>query len=165
MFLVRWATVVFLLLISLSTWVPHIRIAGVGPDLLLGVVFLLALRKGPVWGAWAGFVVGLLAGVEQPSALGAESMALALAGLVVGRASASVDRGNPIVLVILLFCAALIAETMRVIWMAGGNPGSILLLWLRWALPGSLYTTLVLPLLAWAAAAVLGLRGWLAGAA
>ena len=38
----RWAFVVFLLLVSLATWVPRIRIAGVGPDLLLGVVVVFA---------------------------------------------------------------------------------------------------------------------------
>jgi rod shape-determining protein MreD len=164
-FLVRWLVALFLILASMATWIPAIRIAGVGPDLLLGVVFVFALKRGPIWGAWAGFVIGLLVAVEEPAALGIESAALMLAGYGVARGSKSLDRTNPVVLVFLLFAASLIAETARTIWMAASGAGSVPALWLRWALPGALYTTLFLPFLAWAASRILGRKDWLAGAA
>ncbi len=161
----RWAFVVFLILVSLATWVPRIRIAGVGPDLFLGVVFFLALRRGAVWGVWAGVVLGLLIGVEEPAVLGRDSLALGLAGLFVGRGLLGLDRGNPLVILMLIFLAAFLADAVRVALAGVADPGSVPLLLLRWALPGALYTTLVVPLLAWGVRRLLGLRGWLRGAA
>jgi len=163
--ILRWAVAVFLVLVSLATWVPRIQIAGVGPDLLLGLVFILALQQGPLWGIWTGFVLGLLVAVEQPAGLGVESMALSLAGLTAALGSNSLDRHNPLVQVFMLLLAALVAETVRVIWMAGSHPGSIPELWLRWAVPGAFYTALALPLLASGVARLLGRRDWLFGAA
>lgn len=161
----RLAVVVFLVLISLATWVPRVRVAGVGPDLFLGVVFFMALRRGAAWGVWTGVVLGLLLGVEDPAALGIDSLALGLAGLLVGRGLLGLDRGNPLVILVLVFVAALSADTARVILAGMHDPGSIPLLFLRWAVPGALYTVLVVPALAWATARTLGLRGWIPGAA
>jgi rod shape-determining protein MreD len=160
-FVLRWVVVVFLILVCLATWVPSIRIGGVAPDLLLGIVFVFALRKGLYWGAWTGFVIGLLVSVEQPSTLGADSVALILAGVLVDRGSNSLDRHNPLVLVFLLFAASLAAESVRTIAMARGELLSLPALWLRWALPGALYTAAALPLLAWIVGKLLGRRDWL----
>lgn len=156
----RWALVVFLLLASMATWVPRIRIAGIVPDLMAGVVLVLALRKGATWGAWTGVVLGLLIGVEQPEMLGRDALALACAGLMVGRSSTGLDRHNPLVATGLLFFAVLLADAVRLLWLADG-PGEYALLWLRWALPAAVYTTLVVPLLAWAGCRLAGLRGWM----
>jgi rod shape-determining protein MreD len=161
----RWAVVVFFVLVSLATWVPHVRVAGVGPDLLCGVVFFIALRRGAAWGVWIGVVLGLLVGVEDPATLGRDSLALGLAGLVVGRGLLGLDRGNPLVIMVLIFLAACSADTVRITFAGIHDPGSIPLLFVRWALPGALYTVVVVPALAWAATRLLGLRGWIPGAA
>jgi len=165
MFVVRWIVVVFLLLVSLATWQPQVRVAGVGPDLLLGVVFLLTLRRGLNWGAWTAFILGLLVAVEEPSALGTESLAYVLAAIVVARGTRSLARGNPLVLVVLLFLCSLTAETVRILTLGAAGAGSVPLLWIRWALPGAVYTTLWLPAMAWVVAWILGSRDWLTGAA
>ena len=165
MSVVRWLLVVFLVLMSQVTWLPAIRIGGVAPDLLLGVVFLIALRRGPTWAVWTGFFLGLLLGVEDPAALGMESLAYTLAAIVVARGGRSLDRTNPLVLVVLLFLTALAAGSVRAVWMGRGDLGPISMLWLRNALPGALYTTLALPLLAWIASRILGWKDWHRGAA
>ncbi len=161
----RLAVVVFLVLISLATWVPRVRVAGVGPDLFLGVVFFIVLWRGAAWGVWAGFVLGLLVGVEDPATLGRDSLALGLAGLLVGRGLLGLDRTSPFVIVVLIFFAAFSADAVRAVLAGLSDPGSIPLLLLRWALPGALYTAIVLPVLAWTAARLLGLEGWILGAA
>lgn len=161
----RFAVVVFLALVSLATWVPQIRVAGVGPDLLLGIVFFIALRRGAAWGVWTGVVLGLLVGVEDPAALGRDSLALGLAGLLVGRGLLGLDRTSPFVIVVLMFAAGLSADAVRVVLAGIPDPGSIPVLLLRWALPGALYTAIVVPALAWAAARLLGLEGWILGGA
>jgi rod shape-determining protein MreD len=157
----RWMVVIFLILVCLATWVPSIRIGGIAPDLLIGVVFVFALRKGLTWGVWTGFVVGLLVSVEQPSTLGADSAAMILAAVVVDRGGNSLDRHNPLVLVFLLFGASLAAESVRVIAMARGEILSLPALWIRWAFPAAVYTAVALPLFAWIAGKLLGRRDWL----
>lgn len=157
---VRWAVVLFLVLASMATWVPRIRIAGIAPDLLVGVVLIVALRKGATWGVWTGVALGMLVGVEQPEALGRDALALSCAGLLVGRGSIGLDRHNPLVATGLLFVAAFLADAVRLLWVADGI-GDVPLLWLRWALPAAIYTTLVVPLLAWTACRLVGLRGWM----
>jgi rod shape-determining protein MreD len=164
MFLLRCIVLVFVSLVLQTTWMVRFRIGGIQPDLLLGIVFLLALRKGNNWGVWAGFAIGLLVGVEEPSSLGVESLALGLTGLLLDRARAGVDRQNPIVLVLLLFISSILADSIRVLWISGFSPASAFLLWVRWALPAALYTTLVLPVLAWASGRILGMKGWVSGA-
>jgi len=165
MFVVRVITVVFFLLVFQTTWVPRIRIGGVGPDLLLAVVFVLTLRRGLMWGVWTGFILGLLLSVEEPATLGTESLGLCLAALAIGKAARSVDKQNPIVLVLLLVIASLITETVRVLWLSISGGGSLPFLWLRWALPSMLYTVILIPLLGWVSARVLRIKGWISSAA
>ena len=160
----RFAVVVFLVLVSLATWVPWVRVAGVGPDLLLGIVFFIALRRGAAWGVWTGVVLGLLVGIEDPATMGRDSLALGLAGLLVGRGLLGLDRTSPLVIVVLIFGAAFCADAVRVILAGISDPGSIPFLFLRWVLPGALYTAIILPLLAWSCARLLGLRGWILSA-
>lgn len=161
---VRWAAVIFLLLLSQATWVPRVRIWDSGPDLLLGIVFVFALRRGAVWGAWVGFVLGLLVGVERPGELGHDSLALSLAGLFIGRASVGLDRGNPLVQIGMLFTGALLADLVRALGLTSGDPAALPGLLLRRVLPGAIYTTLVWPPLSWAARRLLGRKGWLPSA-
>ena len=160
----RWAGAIFLLLLSLATWVPRIRIAGVGPDLLLGVVFVFAFQRGATWGAWIGVLLGLLIGVEQPEALGRDCLALALAGLFIGRASVGLDRENPLVQLGMLFSGAVVADLVRMVGLLAGDPLGAPLFVARWVLPGALYTTIVWPLLLWAFRTVLGQKGWMPSA-
>jgi rod shape-determining protein MreD len=165
MFVLRCIAVVFFLLVAQTAWLPQLAIHGITPDLILGMVFVLALRRGANWGIWSGFLLGLLVAVAEPASLGVESLAFGLTGWVVGRAARSVDKQNPVVLVVLLTLAALISNTVRVLWSSGANPGDALLLWFRWALPSSLYTAAFVPILAWVSARLLGLRSWVSGAA
>lgn len=162
MYLVRWILAVFLILVSMATWIPKIEIFGIAPDFLLGVVFLISLQRGLHWGVWTGVAIGLLIGVERPDTLGADALALTLAAWLTARSALGVDRNSPVTQVLLLFLAAVLAETVRIFFLAGSDLGSLPLLWVRWALPGAAYTTLVLPPAAWLACLLLGTRKWLA---
>lgn len=165
LFVVRLILIVFLLLVSQATWVPHISIFGVTPDLFLGVVFLLTLKRGIGWGVWTGVVLGLLIDVEQPERLGLSSLAFTLAAVGVDLGARSFERTNPIVLFVLFFLTALLAQTVRAVWLSAGDPGSFLGTWSGWAFPGALYTALFVPPLSWLAARVIGSRDWILHAA
>ncbi len=161
MYAIRWILAVFLILVSMATWIPMIRIMGVAPDFLLGVVFLIALQRGAVWGVWTGVVLGLLVGVENPQTLGADALALAMAGWLAARSSLGIDRNSAVTQVLLLLLASLLAETVRAIFFVGPDPATLPLFWIRWALPGAIYTTLALPVATWILCGILGTRRWL----
>lgn len=73
------------LLIVLQTSVfPHLRIAGVVPDLGLVVAVALALRYGPEVGAGFGFAAGLASDLFLQTPLGLSALAFGLTAYLVG---------------------------------------------------------------------------------
>lgn len=162
---VRLLLLTFALLVCQATWVPRIAIFGVMPDLFVSLLFWVAIRRGMQWGVWTGLALGLLLDVESPESLGLNAFALTVTGLVVGRLSRQLDRNNPVVLVLVLFLASLAAETLRVVWLAlAGAAGSGLGFWLRYGLPGAIYTALVIPLLSKGWSLLLGRKDWILSA-
>ncbi len=63
---------------------PWIAVAGIVPDLLLVLIFWIALRHGQIPGAVAGFGFGLLLDAASQGILGMHAFAKALAGFIVG---------------------------------------------------------------------------------
>lgn len=164
MYVARLLVMLFVLLVVQATWVPRLSVAGVVPDLFVALAFAVAARRGPIQGTWWGFGVGLLLDVEQPASIGMNALALSLTGFSVGRVGRALDRGNPIVQGVLLFLAALVADTLRMIWLSSSGSGSLLTLWFRYALPGALYTVILIPLCSRAVSALLGRKDWVLGA-
>lgn len=160
----RLVVMTFILLVCQATWVPRIALFGVMPDLFVALLFWVAIRRGMAWGVWTGFALGLLLDVESPESLGMHAFALAVTGIVVGRLSRQVDRNNPIVLAVVLLLAALSAETLRVIWMALSGHGDGLGLWLRYGLPGAIYTAILVPPLSKGVSLLLGRKDWILSA-
>ncbi len=155
----RIAVAVFVVLVAQGTWVPRISWLGWQPDLLLGVVFFVSLKKGLHWGVWTGFIIGLLVDIEQPERLGLHSLAYVLSAFGIERWSKNFDRSSPIVVGILFFLIALGTETIR-----GFALSESLLQWLigifRWYLPGALYTLLWVGGTSWILSRVFGWKDW-----
>lgn len=82
---VRIALLVFAATIVQVTVGAGIGIAGGGPDLLLVTLVAVALLRGPVAGAGAGFFGGLVADVATLETLGLTSLLLTLTGYWIGR--------------------------------------------------------------------------------
>lgn len=165
MYLLRLLAVLFVLLVCQATWVPKIAVFGVMPDLFVALTFAIAVSRGMTAGAWAGLLIGLLLDVEQPALLGMNAVALSASGFVVGRLSAQLEPGNPLVLGVLLFLAALTAESVRAVGLGLSGAGSPVALWFRFALPGAVYTMLLIPALSKGVAILLGRKDWVLGAA
>ena len=81
---------VMLELVVLARW----SVPGATPDLVLVVVVGLAVGRGPVMGAGAGFVGGLLLDVVPPSAgiVGLNALIYCMAGFWVGRVAERNER-------------------------------------------------------------------------
>ncbi len=76
---------------------PSVAIGGIAPDVLLVIILWIALRHGPVAGALAGFIIGLLVDAVLPGALGINSFAKTVAGFV-GGLFAEPGLDNPLTL-------------------------------------------------------------------
>lgn len=80
-----------------STIVPVFGVGGVVPDLLLVLVILLGLRRGPEAGCLCGFVLGLAQDVLSGGPLGLQALSKALVGFLVGELPRWCVGSNPVV--------------------------------------------------------------------
>ena len=157
---VRMALLAFVLLISQTTWLPRIAVFGVIPDLFVGFVFYITLRRGASWGLWTAFFLGLLIDVEDPQRLGLHSLAYCVVVLAVDRWLRNFDRTSPIVLFVLFFVVTLISELIRTIWFVSGAPLPFITGLFRWGIPSAIYTVLCVSLVSWFVSKVLGWKSW-----
>ena len=98
---VRVALVIGLVLVLQVAVMPHLRIAGVAPDLLLVLTIAVAVRLGPEAGALTGFAAGLAFDLFLETPLGLGALADALVGYGAGVFVAGllrVPRGLPLTL-------------------------------------------------------------------
>jgi rod shape-determining protein MreD len=97
------------------TVLARIPFPGATPDLVLLVVVALGLAGGPITGATAGFVGGLLLDAMPPSdgTLGVWALVLTVVGLLAGRAQDAAQRSvfMPLLVVAVLAPAALLGYT------------------------------------------------------
>lgn len=141
-------TAVMLELVVLARW----QLPGATPDLLLVVVVALAIARGPLMGAAAGFAGGLLLDAAPPAAgiLGISALVYCIAGYWVGRVAERNDRGP-----VLIISSAVLAEIGVVAASAGlaGLLGEDRVAWdevvglvLTGALYAAILASLVVPL-------------------
>ncbi|MGH9165545.1 MAG: rod shape-determining protein MreD [Acidimicrobiales bacterium] len=88
----RLSMVVMGALILQRSLLVHVRLADVGPDLLLLVAVSAGIVGGPERGAVAGFAAGLVADLFVQTPLGLSALAFGLVGYGVGTLQASVIR-------------------------------------------------------------------------
>jgi rod shape-determining protein MreD len=81
---VTLAVLIMLLVILQVTVFPHLRLAGVVPDLGLVVAIAVGFREGPEAGAIAGFTAGLAYDLFLSTPLGLSALSYALVGYFVG---------------------------------------------------------------------------------
>lgn len=90
--LIRLTLLLVLLVVLQTTIVPHLRVAGVVPDLGLVAAVAMAVRYGPELGASFGFAAGLATDLFLQTPLGLAALAFALTAYVVGRLQNSLVR-------------------------------------------------------------------------
>ncbi|MBI2157860.1 MAG: rod shape-determining protein MreD [Candidatus Rokubacteria bacterium] len=138
-----------------ATVAPALRIAGVTPDLPLIVVVLLALRRGPEFGALAGFAAGLLQDAAGGGLIGVQALTKALIGFAIGAVGSRLSVGQPLVqvpgLVLLTIAEGLARFALLKLFRFPAPFGEVML---YVVLPQALYNgflaTLLVLALAWA---------------
>ena len=89
------ALIVFFVAIMQVSAFSSITIGGAGPNVLLVTLVSVALLRGSITGAVAGFLAGLIVDVTTLGTLGLTSLLLTLAGYWAGRYGETTGRGRP----------------------------------------------------------------------
>jgi rod shape-determining protein MreD len=121
------------------TIVTPIEVASGHPDLVLAFLVALALLRGPMLGAVAGFWAGLLLDSASLAPPGVSSLVLTLAGYWAGRFGLATTRSSP--------HPPLIAVALATVWVAVGT--TVINFLLGQSVPASeLFGRVLLPTLA-----------------
>ena len=102
--------VLFLLTVTIIqiTVLNSVKFFGAKPDLMLITVVFFALRFGPGYGFWVGFLCGLLQDALSGLPFGAATGAFSLCGLTIGTFSNVIFRDSKFVQASIVFiCAAI----------------------------------------------------------
>jgi rod shape-determining protein MreD len=91
---IRVALIVFVVAILQVSAFSALRVGGGGPDVLLVTLVSIALLRGAVTGAIAGFAAGLIVDVTTLGTLGLTSLLLTLAGYWAGRYGETTGRSR-----------------------------------------------------------------------
>ena len=67
-----------------TTWVNSLEVWSIKPDLLIATLSFIALRSGPIVGAYMGLGVGILQDIYLPADLGVNALAKSLIGAGLG---------------------------------------------------------------------------------
>lgn len=137
---------IFLSFLLQTTVVPHLKLLGVQPDIILILVVTLSLERGPIIGSTSGFVGGLLKDLVLLQTLGLDALSKTLVGFFVGRISETVGFSIAFgVMAVLLgsFSGELIRLTLSYLLGLGEVPFFKTLL--QTILPFSFYNALLFP--------------------
>ncbi len=140
--------ILFCIVMLSETWLPHIRIGGVQPDLLLIYIVFLGILEGPLYGGIAGGVLGLISDMMIGQYIGLGMLGRILAGIVAGYLGEKFYRDNYWITIAATVFAVDITEF---IFCFGANLlGWSLSLWgytLPYILVASLYNGILAPFL------------------
>ncbi|HEA47270.1 MAG TPA: rod shape-determining protein MreD [bacterium] len=136
------------LLIFQATSLNRLSILGVKPDLLLILVIFFGLYKGPLSGAWCGFLAGILLDTFSPVPLGTNALSKTILGFLAGVVAPLLYFETPLTQGFLLFIGMLLEGMILFILLSSFHLAPPLSYSLRYIiLPASLYTALLTPLL------------------
>ena len=140
--------IAFSIVILSETWLPHIRICGVQPDLLLIYIVFLGVLEGPVYGGVAGGVLGFVSDMLIGQYIGLGLLGRVLAGMVGGYLGEKFYRDNYWIPVVATMLAVVITES--VFWFGANLLGWQLSLWeytLPYMVVAAIYNGILAPFL------------------
>lgn len=122
--------------------VGYLAIGPVRPDLLLGSVAYIALRRGPVHGTVAGFIVGLFQDLSFGGGLGLNSFCKSVIGFAAGRASSGLYKEKYWTQIVVLTTSVLAHDLIYFAVLYPGNVRALVFSFLRISLGSAVYTAI-----------------------
>lgn len=150
--ILKWVALFIGAFILQTTLVPSLSIMDVKPDLLVLVLFMMAIKTGMTPAIYVGFVLGLAQDIYSPSILGQCALAKTVAGFFASIFNEKIMRLDPVfqaVILILTFFINDIAIFAVQLVKTSSTISSIAPELLMSTLPRSLYTLLfaIIPIL------------------
>jgi rod shape-determining protein MreD len=142
-----------------ATWIPHLGIAGITPDLPLIATVLLALQRGPSTGTITGFLIGLGQDVANPGCLGLNALTKSITGYALGNLRERFDADTAPTCAATLFVSTLAHDLLYLAISTRLVLSDMLITWSTRTLPTAVYTAAAGTVLYLAIAAVTGRRG------
>lgn len=133
-----------------STWIHHLQIGEVLPDLVLMVVVFVALLSGYLEATILGFAAGICQDAYTPADLGLNALAKSLVGFAVGAVRGGLLAEAVQVQVGMLMGAVLVHDLIYYAGSGSNSLGEVPHLMLRFSLGRALYSGAVGLLVAWA---------------
>lgn len=116
------------------------------PDFLFGLVIMIALLRPSPAGAWVGLTLGLARDLIYGATAGTNAFPLAVIGWTVGSLGRSVYREALLTQMLVLFAAGLVKGGVGYLVLSGGEVEGLFSYLARIALPSSLETAILVPL-------------------
>lgn len=105
-----WTGLVIAMFALQTTLAPVITVAGVKPDFLILVLFLVSVKTGVLPAIYIGFMLGLAQDFYSPDILGQNALAKTVLGFFSGLFNEKVIRIDPILQIVLLVLAFVIHD-------------------------------------------------------
>ncbi len=131
---------------------PWISIRGIAPDFSIIALVLLALAAGPTPATVAGFGVGLVQDLSNPSLLGLNALCKSLLGYGLGRLRGRLVYGLPVVEGLVVVLSVLLHDIVFLLVQSRLSDDAFLTPLLGQSLPVAVYTGLIgVPIIRFAA--------------
>jgi len=131
---------------------PWISIRGIAPDFSIIALVLLALAAGPMPATVAGFGVGLVQDLSNPSLLGLNALCKSLLGYGLGRLRGRLVYGLPVVEGLVVVLSVLLHDIVFLMVQSRLSDDAFLTPLLGQSLPVAVYTGLIgVPIIRFAA--------------
>lgn len=108
----KWLGGIALCLILQTTFMRVIAVAGIAPDLLILVLFLMGVRNGIMPSIYTGFLIGLGQDLYSPSILGQHALSMTITGFFAGLFHEKVMRTDPIMKLVIMLVGFLLHDTV-----------------------------------------------------
>ncbi|HER44302.1 MAG TPA: rod shape-determining protein MreD [Candidatus Eisenbacteria bacterium] len=138
--IVLLAVVIFVLQFKV---VPSIGLLGAAPDLVTVLLVALALERGTVGAVVIGFALGFLQDLGNASYLGVYALSKSLVAYGVSRFGAGFLPESILFKGVLIFAASLFNEAVVLVVTAGFDVPAMIVSFIRYSIPASLYTAVV----------------------
>jgi rod shape-determining protein MreD len=89
---IMWVVLFFMAFVLQTSFVSNAAIFSIKPDLIIIVLFLMAMKVGIIPGVFTGFVIGLAQDLYIPGVLGQNARAKTIAGFAAGLFNEKVMR-------------------------------------------------------------------------
>ena len=132
-----------------TTWVHHLAIGGVQPDLVLLTVVFIALLAGQVEAALLGFAIGLCQDAYSPQDLGLNALSKSLVGFAVGFGRGGLLAETVQVQVIVLVAAVFVHDTIYYLGSSSTSMTQVPYLLLHFGIGRAIYTGILAIFVAW----------------